>query len=204
MANNPILKVCIGIYKGVEIEVVTWDGTTAEVEMSCGCLFEQEINTSKPVGGLEHLDNALNNQLITLRQEGFFKGKYLETMLIDQKNPKVYAEKILLIGMGNPGIWSPEISMGAVGTAASLAYQMQIKSVAFAPSILDTGIHPTEDFSLDMLSALMKRIDLQETLFSRKLVNSLSLQRWVFDAGYQDFDTKVQTFTENFEKLRKL
>ncbi len=50
----------IGYYQNLDIELVTWDCTSAEVELSCACIFENEMNNRSFSGGLAHLDEALN------------------------------------------------------------------------------------------------------------------------------------------------
>ncbi len=201
MSNPSVQRSPIGSYKSVEIELVTWDASMAEVALSCACLFTYEINQKEPVGGLLHLNAAMDGLLFSLRDQKAFAGNYLDTLLIDQNLGKIKAERLLIIGLGRPEDWSGQTSADAVSVAAKLAYQLHLESVAIAPSVLDTGIEPNADFSLQMLAALKERIDKQEEYHQLGLVKAPSIKKWVFDAGYTDFDAKADKFRENFQKL---
>lgn len=201
MSNPSVQRSQIGTYKSVEIELVTWDASMAEVDLSCACLFTHEINQKEPVGGLLHLNDALDGLLFTLRDQKAFNGNYLDTLLIDQNLGKIKSERLLLIGLGRPEDWSGQTSADAVSVATRLAYQLNLESVAIAPSILDSGIEPDGDFSLQMLSALKERIDRQEQFHQLGLVKAPSIKKWFFDAGFTDFDAKADKFRGNFQKL---
>lgn len=201
MSNPSVQRSPIGSYKSVEIELVTWDASMAEVALSCACLFTHEINQKQPVGGLLHLNAAMDGLLFSLRDQKAFSGNYLDTLLIDQNLGKIKAERLLIVGLGRPEDWSGQTSADAVSVAAKLAYQLHLESVAIAPSVLDTGIEPNADFSLQMLAALKERIDRQEQYHQLGLVKAPSIKKWVFDAGYTDFDAKADKFRENFQKL---
>ena len=201
MSNPSVQRSLIGQYKSVEIELVTWDASMAEVDLSCACLFSHEINLEEPVGGLRHLNDALDGLLFSLRDQKAFTGNYLDTLLIDEHLGKIKSDRLLIIGLGKPEDWSGQTSADAVSVAVKLAYQLNLESAAIAPSILDSGIEPNGDFSLQMLSALMERIDKQEQFHQLGLVKAPSVKKWFFDAGYQNFDAKAAQFRENFQKL---
>ncbi len=114
MSNPSVQRSPIGSYKSVEIELVTWDASMAEVALSCACLFTHEINQKQPVGGLLHLNAAMGGLLFSLRDQKAFSGNYLDTLLIDQNLGKIKAERLLIIGLGRPEDWSGQTSAGLV------------------------------------------------------------------------------------------
>lgn len=201
MATQEIKRIKIGNYKGVEIELHTWDAGMAEVDLSCACMFSEEVGMDEPIGGLKHLNDALDGRLFSLRKQGLFNGFKSELLLLDSLKEAIPAQNLLVIGMGSPWDWTSEESAIAIEKAVHTAYQLQVESVAIAPGILDTGIKPKTDFSKEMLVALISSIDKQHELFQLGLIKAPSLKKWVFDAGYQNFEEKGLNFQENFQQI---
>lgn len=201
MTTQEIKRIRIGTYKGVEIELVTWDAGLAEVDLSCACMFTEEVGMDEPIGGLKHLNNALDGRLFSLRKDGLFTGSKSELLLLDLLKDAIPAQKLLIIGMGSPLEWTAKGSAEAIKQAARTGYQLQVGSMAIAPGILDTGIKPKTDFSKEMLAALISSINKQHELFKMGLVQAPSIKKWVFDAGYQNFEEKGLNFQENFQQI---
>ena len=135
----------IGQYRGVKIELVTVDATGAQVDLSCACMFTHEVDHQPLAGGLANLDAALGGQLAQARRDGAFRAQPLETLLITPPAGAAQAAAILVIGMGHPEDWSPATSAAAVACALRVGQLRNARSIAIAPSILDTGIHSDED-----------------------------------------------------------
>lgn len=201
MTTQEIKRIKIGTYKGVEIELVTWDAGMADVDLSCACMFTGEMGMDEPIGGLKHLNDALDGRLFSLRKHKLFTGSKSELLLLDGVQGTIPAEKLLIIGMGSPLEWTAEGSAEAIEKAAQTGYQLQVDSVAIAPGILDTGIKPKTDFSKEMLVALISSINKQHKIFQMGLVQAPSIKKWVFDAGYQNFEEKGLNFQENFQQI---
>ena len=204
MTTQEIKRIKIGTYKGVEIELVTWDAGMAEVDLSCACMFTEEVGMDEPIGGLKHLNDALDGRLFSLRKHKLFKGSKSELLLIDSLKDAIPSPNLLIIGMGSQSDWTSEESATAIEKAVHTAYQLQVESVAIAPGILDTGIKPKTDFSKEMLVALVSSINKQHELFQLGLVQAPSLKKWVFDAGYQNFEEKGFNFQANFQQILDL
>lgn len=86
----------IGHYQNLDIELVTWDCASAEVELSCACVFEYEMNNRSFSGGLAHLDEALNGRLNEIRKNNWFSAKLNEVLLINQTPSTIQAPKVFL------------------------------------------------------------------------------------------------------------
>ncbi len=191
----------IGQYKNLNINIVTWDGVTAEVDLSCGCLFDHEVDHAPVQGGLADLNQTLNGKLLQIREEKLFTAVRFETLLFDQAQPNIQSEKLLLIGMGNPEDWSTADTAKAVQVAFRTAQQLGVKSVAFAPSILDTGLKVKVDLSSVLVQALLEVYEAHLELENLGLVSPCTVQTWYFDAGDHQFEEKANNYIQIFKQL---
>ncbi|OAN59894.1 M17 family peptidase N-terminal domain-containing protein [Sphingomonas sp. TDK1] len=186
----------VGTFHGVVIEVAAWDGSAAAVDLSCACMFAEEVGGRPPVGGLAHLDAALDGQLLQLRAEGLFAATAGETLYLDPLPAAVAARALLILGMGTPTGWTARNLTPAVRQAVSTALMLGVESGALAPSMLDSGLGPdkTSGAPAAMVQGLAAALDAQARLQMAGLVRPLSLTRWVFDVGAERFDGAVRAF----------
>ncbi|MDY7372436.1 M17 family peptidase N-terminal domain-containing protein [Acinetobacter oleivorans] len=191
----------IGHYQNLDIELVTWDCASAEVELSCACIFEHEMNNLSFSGGLAHLDDALNGRLNVIRKNNWFSAKLNDVLLINQTPSTIQASKVLLIGMGAPEEFTVERIEIAIKTVVKTAHQLELKSVAFAPSILDTGLNPPAGLNELMLRILKEELDKHHQLYLQNLVKKSEIERWVFDAGFQNYEAKAEQYIASFAKI---
>ncbi|MCU4360017.1 MULTISPECIES: M17 family peptidase N-terminal domain-containing protein [Acinetobacter] len=191
----------IGHYQNLDIELVTWDCTTAEVELSCACIFEHEMNNRSFSGGLAHLDEALNGRLNEIRENNWFSAQLNDALLINQTPSTIQASKVLLIGMGRPEDFTVEKIGTAIKTAVKTAHQLELKSVAFAPSILDTGLNPPSNLNELMLRSLKEELDRHHQLHLQNLVKKSEIERWIFDSGFQNYEIKAEQYIASFAKI---
>nr|WP_174506709.1 M17 family peptidase N-terminal domain-containing protein [Acinetobacter sp. Marseille-Q1620] len=202
MAVN-IKRQSIGKYQDLHIEIITWDSVSAEVELSCACLFHHEVGRDYFIGGLADLDHALGGQLRQIREDGYFNADLYQTLLLDQPQTTLKAPNALLIGMGNPEDLSVEKIGNAVSIAFKTANQLGLESVAFAPGILDTGITPLPMLNQTMLQALKTAWETHHYLHQKGLVKQATVKHWVFDAGEHNFEDKAQEYVDLFFKVFK-
>lgn len=191
----------IGHYQNLDIELMTWDCTSAEVDLSCACIFEHEMDNRSFSGGLAHLDDALNGRLYEIRKNNWFSAKLNDALLINQTPSTIQASKVLLIGMGAPEDFTVEKIGTAIKTAVKTAHQLELKSVAFAPSILDTGLNPPSGLNELMLRSLKEELDRHNQLYLQNLVKKSEIERWVFDSGFQNYDAKAEQYIASFAKV---
>lgn len=191
----------IGRYQNLNIELVTWDCASAEVELSCACIFEHEMNNLSFSGGLAHLDEALNGRLNEIRKNNWFSAKLNDALLINQTPSKIQASKVLLIGMGAPEEFTLERIEIAIKTVVRTAHQLELNSVAFAPSLLDTGLNPPAGLNELMLRILKEELDKHHQLYLQNLVKKSEIERWVFDSGFQNYEAKAEQYIASFAKV---
>ena len=191
----------IGQYRGMAIELVTVDSTGADVDLSCACMFSHEINQQPLAGGLLNLDTALQGRLSQIRRDGAFTAQRLQTLLIDQPPANARAAAILVIGMGAPEGWTPDASAEAVACALRVGHLRGARSVALAPSILDTGIQPQGEFNTAMLRALRAQLDALHQAHALGLSQAPRITRWVFDTGAANYAQKVAQYKTAFASV---
>lgn len=194
----------IGDWRGVSIGVAAWDAVAAEVELSCACMASREAGRTAPAGGLAHLDSALGGALTGLRSAGFFAADPLETLLIATPPPGVKAGAILVVGVGDPDLWSTAVTAKAAGCAAAFAMQLGKASAAFAPGMLDEGMDPakTADAAPRMMKAVLRAIDSRFALADHGLAPAPSLRQWIFDVGAPRFADAAVRFKNALHEAR--
>lgn len=186
----------VGTLYGVAIEVAAWDSSAAEVDLSCACMFTEELGGEAPVGGLAHLDQALGGALVQLRREGLFTAEAGATLLLDKPPPEVAARALLILGLGVPTGWTARALAPAVQRAVSSALALHVGSGALAPSMLDSGLGTSQTGGAPaaMVTGLAAALALHARLRSLGLVDDLRLERWVFDVGAERFPGAVAAF----------
>lgn len=176
----------VGSLFGVSIDVAAWDAVGAEVALSCAAVFAHEAGGVPLSGGLAHLDTALSGRLVDLRREGAFTAAAGECLLIPRPAPgTIAAEAVLLVGLGDPDGWSAVRLRDAVRAAAEFALALEVRSAAFAPGMLDSGIVPEAAAGAiaHMADGLAAALRARARLVDYGLAGSPRLERWVFDAG---------------------
>lgn len=192
-----------GTWRGISLEIAAWDAAHAEVDLSAACMFTHETAKTGFKGGLLHLDQALSGTLTALRRSGEFKADFMEPLLISKPPTTVKAKAVLLIGLGNPSSWTAEASAHAVATVVRAAVYRGDQSMAFAPSLLDSGLSPdqTGGVAFNMVRAVIEMIEMQMRIAERGLACAPVLQRIVFDVGSSRVDATTEFFRESFERV---
>lgn len=193
----------LGSWKGVSLEVAAMDGVTADVDLSFACMFSHELGDDGPHGGLLHLDKALSGALVRLRGEGAFRGELMETLLFNHLPAGITARAVMVIGVGDPSVWSPEVTARAAAAAVRAAVQLGVASAAFAPSMLDGGLTaaPTSGAAPAMMKAVVGAIDAQARVAASGLAPASSLRRWAFDAGQAHLEAATKQYQTGLVEL---
>ena len=154
----------VGTCGNIQIAVAPRDAVTAEVEVAMAGMFTRELGLSGPAGGLLHLDGAMGNAATRLRSDGIFRAAPGELMALSPTAPPIKASTILLVGLGDPDVWTPETLEVALNAAAADVQRRGAASASFAPSLLDSGVHSgdPEAIAAQMLSGLLRGISVPE------------------------------------------
>jgi hypothetical protein len=184
----------IGSWRGTRIEVAAGHVAQIPATLAIAGMFAREPEGTTLSGGLRHLDEALGGAICRMRSDGIFDGRIGETLVLSAPPPPVRANSILIIGLGEPGDWLPDVMRHVVELAARRAIQLAASSVAFASGLLDGGM--SVDILLGTEMAMMS--GLRNELGAAALPQP---ERWVFCAPAQQFDVAVRNFALAFEGL---
>ncbi len=193
----------IGTHRGVSVDIAGWDSTAATVDLSCACMFTHEAHGATLGGGLAHLDQALGGTFTAMRWDGLFRAERGESLFLSAPPASVAAKALLVIGLGAPEDWSPQVMESAVLQAVGAAFFRPIRSIALAASMLDGGLTPAETAgaSLAMLRGLTGALDAAAHLRAMNFVEPLKLNRWVFDVGGERFEGATAQFRSELAAL---
>ncbi|MBO9723336.1 MAG: hypothetical protein J7530_03055 [Novosphingobium sp.] len=187
----------VGAASGVSIEVAAWDAVGAEVDLSCAGMFAREAG-SQLSGGLAHLNAALEGRLLDLRRSGSFTGRLGECLLLDSPPAPVRAPALLLVGLGEPDGWSTAHLREALRAAGTFALALGVRSAAFAPGMLDSGLLPDQTLGAPahMTGGLAQALKARGTLVEMGLARAPRLERWIFDVGEARLTSAIENFRD--------
>jgi len=191
----------IGLYRDVELEVAVWDAVGATADLSCAGMFAHEVDAAPLLGGLLDLDAALDGALLRLRGEGVFRGDELETVLIAKPPSPIRGQALMLIGLGEPSKWVPEVMMRAARVAVREGARLGARGVSFAPGMLDSGLTPT-GASRAMLRGVTSALDAEHRLAALGLTQGPSLQTWTFAAGAAHAQMAAEQFRAELLRIQ--
>lgn len=173
------------MFDDVTFEVVTGSFVTIPAELCIVGLFTRQVAIAFTGGALADLEVALNGVLAALRKDGLYTGELGDKMLLSSLPAPMTARAILLVGLGEPDLWSPRIAESVSFVAMLEALRLGVESAVFAPCLQDSGLDSSASMgtSAGMLAG------------SRKALKSLSLnssspalRRWMFAEGLEWID----------------
>jgi len=201
-ASSPV-RIPIGARLGLAIDCVAWDAVGADVDLSIAGMFTHEASGVALKGGLLHLDQALGGALAKLRAEGPFRAELAETLVLNRLPKAFQAKGLMIVGLGDPLSINPSRLAQATHAAFRQAARLRAQSVAFAPSLLDSGLGPgaVESAPTAMLQGLLDGIAAERRLIALGLSGRLRLSRWSFDAGASHIGEVANAFIMAFKTL---
>lgn len=184
----------IGSWRGTRIEVIGGHVANMPVMLSIAGMFAREADGMMIAGGLLHLDEALGGAVRRMRSDGIFEGRLGETMVLSAPPLPVKAGAILMIGLGDPADWSPEVMRSIVAVAARRAMQLAVSSVAFAPGLHDSGMRGSVMVGAEtaMLAGLAGELD---------SAGATPPERWAFCAHPGHLEVTARDFALAFDDL---
>jgi hypothetical protein len=191
----------IGEWRGLEVEVVAWDSVGAEADLSFACMFEREMPGAAMGGGLLHLDQVLGGALTRWRASGDFRAEPGETLLLERPPNGIRAKTIMLIGLGDPTALQADLLGRATRVAFREASRLRAATVAFAPSLLDTGLKPQaiDGAPTAMMNGLLTALAAEWRLAEAGLSVEPKMSRWSFDAGASHLEEVAAAFKTAFD-----
>ena len=175
----------IGVFDDVSFEVETGSFVTVVAELCIVGLFTRQAAIMWSGGALADLEASLNGAIGALRKDRFYSGELGHKMLLSSPPAPMTARAILLVGLGDPDAWSPDVAEQVTAIAMREALGLGVKSAVFAPCLKDSGLGSAASVgtSAGMLAG------------ARKALKSLpqgaprpALRRWIFVEGLEWID----------------
>jgi hypothetical protein len=165
-------------------------------------MLTHEVDNAPLEGGLLDLDNALDGRLLLLRSGGTFLAQRLETLLLATVPPTVKGGAVLMIGMGSPEEWLPDMMEQVARVACREAIKLKVQSAGIAPGMLDSGLTPdrTGGATEAMLRGITQAIDDAARLAELGLSSPSLLESWTFGAGPAHLDGVTDHFRAAFRQ----
>jgi hypothetical protein len=172
------------LYKNIRIQAIPVSPSETKTPLQIVCFFDQSKNQSY-AGGTEAIDDHFQGAIKRLRADDLFHGERFETLLLTPSDGEIQANRLLLLGLGNPDTLLLE-SLEALGRVIiQEAIKLDVKGFCFAPSLKDAGFSalPAGDVSLALIKGMIRAIDSAQSLQERKLIPAIKLEEIVFLAG---------------------
>jgi hypothetical protein len=193
--------IALGEVDGLEFRVQAWAPAQADVDLSFACMFEHEAEGATMSGGLLHLDEALGNLLSSLRAEGSFRGQEMETLYISLPSAGLRPRAVMVIGLGDPATITAERLERATRIAYREASRLGVRTVAFAPDLLDAGVQGIVGTGAAMLRGVVGALRSEKRLAKSGFVPEPSVQSWTFDAGAAHLDAVEIEFRSEINRI---
>jgi hypothetical protein len=190
----------VGRVSGLEIAVMAQGPVAQVTPLQVACLFEYtEGDLTNPpalpptLNGMLHLDRALGGVITTLRESGRFPGHELETLLLQPAGKDVAAERVLLVGLGARGAFSPDVMtrVGEVGMREAL--RLGVSSYSHASDLKDAGVDsPTGAVAQNVIRGAVKALSTQRFLQQGGFGPAQSVKRLTLLAGPAFYKTTLE------------
>jgi hypothetical protein len=131
--DQPLIK------NGVSFKTLIMSPSETFTSMQVICFFDFQKNQHY-AGGTYAVNEHFGGEIHELRKAGIFKGETLETLVLTPIMKQIPAQRLLLIGMGDPANLSVELLKAVGYTAAKEAVKLEVTDFCFAPSLKDAGL----------------------------------------------------------------
>jgi hypothetical protein len=148
------------------------------------CLFQSDpANTLH--GSLSEINQKLGGLLDQIRKPASFAGILAETLLITPPPGKMSAKQILIIGLGDSRLYTPQ-RMELVGSIVYReANRLRVEHPFFAPTVLDGGVtgFSTGDTAGWFIRGFLRAKDTEKQLVGAGASNGAAIRELTFLAG---------------------
>jgi hypothetical protein len=124
---------------GFPVDVLVQGPADTHTELQIICLFHSDPSNTLH-GSLVEMNQKLKGLLDRVRTPSLFAGDLGETLVIVPGSGTIPAQRLLIIGLGDSGSFTPA-RMNLVGAIAfAEATRLGVRHPFFAPTILDGGV----------------------------------------------------------------
>lgn len=190
------------IIKGVRYLAIHVPTDETETPLQVVCFFDQCKN-KKISGGTELINNGFGGALESLREKDYFHGYAGELLVLDGGKASIRAEKILLVGLGDPSYYDATVMRRVARAIIFQAKALNVKSLCFAPSILDAGVITVKENVLEIfLRGFVESLDVLHDMKNCGLIVSLPLEEIICLAGSTHIDEAIETVKRVAESFK--
>lgn len=187
------------VKNGVSYAVKIMSPSETVTSLQVVCFFDFTKNQHYEGGTYavnEHFQGAIDD----VRKSGTFHGNEMQTLLLTPALKQIPAQKLLLIGLGDPDKLSLDL-FNRVGYCVVLeAVKLGVPDLCFAPSIKDAGLSGFAAADISKALALGMNTALEDTdvLFQKKLAPEILLKAIFLLAGQPQADNAYEGLKEAF------
>jgi hypothetical protein len=165
------------------------------------CFFDIDLNEHYE-GGTYAVNEHFKGAIHDIRKSGIFKGRTMETLLITPASKQIPAEKLLLIGLGDPGALDLDLMEIAGYTAVMEAVKAGVKDFCFAPCLKDAGMimsFKKTDLSQTLANGMHRAFTAATALAQKNMLAPVLLKEIYLLAGQAQADNSYQGLKMAFE-----
>lgn len=190
------------IIKGVSYRAIHVPTDETETPLQVVCFFDQSKNTTIS-GGTALINNGFGGALETLRGKDYFHGYAGELLVLDGGKTSIQAEKVLLVGLGDPDHYDATVMHRVARAIIFQAKALNVKSLCFAPSILDAGVTTVKENVLEIsLRGFVETLDVLHDMKNCGLIASVPLEEIICLAGSAHIDGAIETVKRVAESFK--
>lgn len=198
------------IGNSITIELKVQGPSAQETPLQVACLFEYtegDIFNSPPAlprnfNGMIHLDEALHGLITNLRKNGRFKGHALETLLLTPPAGTIPAKRLLLIGLGDRAMFTPDLMERVATVGFREAARLGVNSFSHASDLKDGGVDsPTAEVAGKLIEGLAAAYQTQMYLGQHGVSPVLPVRIVTILTGPAFFETTKQGAIDALDNL---
>jgi hypothetical protein len=186
---------------GVNYNTLVKSPSETTTSLQIVCFFNIDLNEHYE-GGTYAVNEHFKGAIHDIRKSGIFKGRALETLLITPVSKQIPSEKLLLIGLGDPGELDLDLMEIAGYTAVMEAVKAWVKDFCFAPSLKDAGIimsFKKTDLSQTLANGMHRAFTAATALAQKSMLAPVLLNEIYLLAGQAQADNSYQGLKRAFE-----
>lgn len=171
-------------HKGIRFQAIPVSPAVTRTPLQMICFFDQTLNQVME-GGTMDVDEHFHGAIRELRAKDHFRGEFLETLVITPKDRQIAADKLLLIGLGDPNQFSYDRLKILGRVIINEAVKLKVSSAAFAPDIRDAGIHsfPAREVAVALARGMLRAVTSAIALAEQGLIPKIELAEVILLAG---------------------
>ncbi|MDQ0595034.1 hypothetical protein QFZ37_003403 [Chryseobacterium ginsenosidimutans] len=177
------------------IKVVSPSESVTSLQVVCFVDFTKNQHYE---GGTYAVNEHFQGAIDEVRKSGIFRGNEMQTLLLTPMLKQIPAQKLLLIGLGEPDKLSLDL-FNRVGYCVVLeAVKLGVPDLCFAPSIKDAGLSgfAAADVSKALALGMNTALETASILFQKNLAPEILLKEIFLLAGQTQADNAYKGLKE--------